>query len=136
MVKSYYGCSTPPNPRWFFGTSATSPRLSSGCINRILVHRGCFNPPHIAHLNFLRYVYLRANPKFNIVAATIVPLPDDPCRDKLDGTDDKLLFSFDERVELWEQDAQYPEWACVVDVDRWVYDAINIRYSLGENAQK
>lgn len=101
-----------------------------------MVHRGCFNPPHIAHLNFLRYVYLRANPKFNIVAATIVPLPDDPCRDKLDGTDDKLLFSFDERVELWEQDAQYPEWACVVDVDGWVYDAINIRYSLGENAQK
>lgn len=135
MVKSFYGC-TPDSPRSFFRTPSSSPRLLRGRTNRILIYRGCFNPPHIAHLNLLRYVYLRAHLEFNIVAAIIIVLSDDSCRDKLDGTDDRLLYSLDERKKLWEQDTEFPDWACVVDGDKWDADETGIHTSLWNNVSK
>ncbi|KAE9974887.1 hypothetical protein EG328_003554 [Venturia inaequalis] len=119
LLDAYYE-TRPVQPRSFFRTPSTSPRLKQGVTNRILVFRGCFNPPHIAHLNLLRYVYLRAASEFNIVAALIVALPDYSCTIKFqDPTDESLLFSWEERKTLWEQDSQFPDWACVIELDKW-----------------
>lgn len=99
MVKSYYGF-TPNHPRSFFGTTASSPRLMHGRMSRVLLYRECSNPPHIAHLNLLRYVYLRAQQDFNIIAAIIILLPDSSCRNKPEGTNDELLFTFDGESQI------------------------------------
>lgn len=95
-----------------------SPRLRKDCINRALLYQGCFKPPHVAHLSFVRYVFLRAQEHFNAVAVIVVPLSDASCMRKLDHEDKKsLLFSYVERRRLWEKDPEFPEWACVIDRD-------------------
>jgi hypothetical protein len=125
IVPLTYGYFTSKKPRSFF---RTPPILQKDRPNRILYYYGYFNPPHIAHLNLLRYIFSRTHSHFNVIAAIILPLKEENCRDKFaDCVDSSLLFSLEERVELWEKDAGFPEWACVLrsghDSD-WFFEAL------------
>lgn len=113
-----------PTPTLF----AKAPLLSTTLPNRILYYYGCFNPPHIAHLNLLRYLHARTHAAFNVVAAIVVIHSDARCRAKLnkDNDNDKgkgesegkgVLYGFDKRKEMWRRDIEFPEWACVMSAD-------------------
>jgi hypothetical protein len=119
LIKAYYGY-RPPYPRKFLPQTPFSPVLKKGHINRILIYEGCFNPPHIAHLNLICYIYSRTRDSLNVVAAVIIPSSDKTCRKKFDDWNDSaLLFSRQERKGMWENDPEFPEWACVIDRYWW-----------------
>ncbi|KAE9974886.1 hypothetical protein EG328_003553 [Venturia inaequalis] len=107
---------------------AKAPLLSTTLPNRILYYYGCFNPPHIAHLNLLRYLHVRTHDAFNVVAAIVVIHSDARCRAKLNKDNDNnkgkgesegkgVLYGFDKRKEMWQRDIEFPEWACVMSAD-------------------
>ncbi|RDI81960.1 hypothetical protein Vi05172_g8042 [Venturia inaequalis] len=113
-----------PTPTLF----AKAPLLSTTLPNRILYYYGCFNPPHIAHLNLLRYLHARTHAAFNVVAAIVVIHSDARCRAKLNKDNDNnkgkgesegkgVLYGFDKRKEMWQRDIEFPEWACVMSAD-------------------
>ncbi|KAE9979570.1 hypothetical protein BLS_009668 [Venturia inaequalis] len=113
-----------PTPTLF----AKAPLLSTTLPNRILYYYGCFNPPHIAHLNLLRYLHVRTHDAFNVVAAIVVIHSDARCRAKLNKDNDNnkgkgesegkgVLYGFDKRKEMWQRDIEFPEWACVMSAD-------------------
>jgi hypothetical protein len=52
----------------------TTPYLRKGRLNRILVYRGCFNPPHLGHLELLLHIFLRSDE--DTIAAMIMPVGD------------------------------------------------------------
>jgi hypothetical protein len=78
-------------------------------VARVLIYVGCFNPPHISHLNLLLHVYNHAR-CLNIVHAIIVPLSEASCMLK----NPPKYFTFDERKEFWEGDPEFPSWANVI----------------------
>lgn len=82
------------------------------CVTRVIIYPGCFNPPHVGHLNLLRYVIVNAE-CLNIVHAIILLLDDELCNTK----NPSRPFTFAERQELWERDPEFPKWAEVVSLD-------------------
>lgn len=100
IVKAYSENNPSSGTRSFF--RSTSPRLEKDRINRILVYRGCFNPPHIGHLYLIRLTFMRAKEQLNTVAVIIIPLSNTSCANKLENEDDKksLLFSHTERTNF------------------------------------
>ncbi|QDS74234.1 hypothetical protein FKW77_002739 [Venturia effusa] len=103
------------SPRSFF---RRSPVLHKNGVNRVLLYYGCFNPPHIAHLNVLRHIYTETSYEFNVVGAIVIPLCDKSCVSKFTNRNDSShLYSIKERMKLWEQDPEFPDWACVVESD-------------------
>jgi hypothetical protein len=57
-----------------FKSDITYPLLQEDVPNRILVFVGCFNPPHLGHLELLAHVFLRADS--HTIAAMLVPARD------------------------------------------------------------
>lgn len=53
---------------------ATEPLLRRGRLNRIIIFVGCFNPPHLGHLELLAHAFLRTDN--HTVAAMICPMED------------------------------------------------------------
>jgi hypothetical protein len=53
-----------------------APVLRQGGKNRILVLAGCFNPPHMGHLELLVHIFLRADS--STVTALLFPVRDTP----------------------------------------------------------
>lgn len=97
VVKAYYKYDC-QDPRPFF---RKDPILQKDKPNRILLYYGCFNPPHIAHLNLLRHVYAETCSEFNVVAAFVLPRPEFCVSKFADRKDKSHLYSVRERMELW-----------------------------------
>lgn len=99
----HYGDSRTPFSKQIFdyGITHRSPSLKFGCINRILVYPGSFNPPHLAHVEILRNGFTKSGRDMNIIAAIILPLDDEYCKRKLGGQKRPLIFTKAERARLW-----------------------------------
>jgi hypothetical protein len=61
-----------------FSNQLVAPRLYTDRQNRILIFRGCFNPPHLGHLELLAHVFLRTDCR--TIAAIIHPVGLGGCR--------------------------------------------------------
>ncbi|TID27827.1 hypothetical protein E6O75_ATG00594 [Venturia nashicola] len=81
----------------------TSPLRSTG-INRVVLYPGCFNPPHVGHLN--------------IVAAIVHPKMDLD-KGKQDDLGPSISFTQEEKRRLWLQDPEFPVWGGVLDQQLW-----------------
>ncbi|KAK7425172.1 hypothetical protein QQX98_000087 [Neonectria punicea] len=97
------------------GHAQNPPLLRRQGVNRILLYPGSFNPPHQGHLDLLRYVFGNAREDLNIVAAIVIMTDDDRLAAKLSADDDPLLFTRDQRVNLWRGPGIPVDWT-------WVYD--------------
>lgn len=91
-----------------------SPILEHGRINRILFYPGCFNPPHLGHLELLRHGFMESGRDLNIVAAIVLPLDDESLRGKFSKQGGTLILPKDERVRLWG-DCSLNDWYWVFD---------------------
>ncbi|KAJ0162046.1 hypothetical protein CTA2_5209 [Colletotrichum tanaceti] len=90
------------------------PLLRKGQTNRVLFYAGCFNPPHVGHLSFLRRAF-EGTADINVIAAVVLPLDSHSLRSKRRVNGQDLVLTRSERVRLWRSDARMlPEW--------WVYD--------------
>lgn len=81
---------------WF-----TEPTLRRNRPNRIIVFAGCFNPPHLGHLELLVHIYLRADSE--TIAAMMMPISDvlqEKNGDELRG--EAFQMTKCERMELLE----------------------------------
>lgn len=111
VIKAYYKYDC-QDTRPFF---RKDPILQKDKQNRVLFYYGCFNPAHIAYLNLLRHVYAETCSEFNVVAAFVLPRPDFCCVSKFaDRKDKSHLYSLQKRMDMWEKDPEFPDWACVV----------------------
>jgi hypothetical protein len=100
----HYGDSFVPQKEIFdYGIAHRPPCLKYGCINRILVYPGCFNPPHRGHFELLCHGF-KSGHDMNIIAAIILPLDDKVLVKKLNSRDQEnlLIFKKNERVRLWQ----------------------------------
>lgn len=84
------------------GLSHRPPQLRSDRINRILVHPGSFNPPHLGHLELLRHGFTYSGRDYNIVAAIVVFLDDKSLIKNFASKKNPVLFTKTERVRLWK----------------------------------
>lgn len=111
-----YGDDFPHSQRVIFNAGSThhSPILKAGCINRILLYPGSFNPPHLGHFELLRHGFWRSGRDMNLVAAIVVPLDDNSLRFKFRRTEDATLFTQADRIRLWN--------GCVPSDWYWTYD--------------
>ncbi|KAL8846252.1 MAG: hypothetical protein Q9221_008642 [Calogaya cf. arnoldii] len=91
-----------------------NPQLDRTRTNVILVFHGCFNPPHRGHLAVLWHAYHQLAKELNIVAAIIIPGPDEGLHDKYRhlGTE-TLVLPLKYRARLWNEDPHFPPWAWV-----------------------
>lgn len=96
-------------------TSCHTAHLQQGQINRILVYCGSFNPPHLGHLELLRYGFLRSGKDLNLIAAMIVPMGHNHIARKCKGSHPGLIFSKEERRLLWKEHPDFPPWAWLFD---------------------
>ncbi len=106
-------CYGPNSTESIFGSCPTiqPPTLRNDCMNRILFHRGCYNPPHCGHKALLHHVYDNTQ-DINVIAAIIDPV-DDQGLEKKYGSG-AVLFSKEQRIRLW-CGYQQPEWC-------WIYE--------------
>lgn len=66
-------------PHLYFSARPSNGLLDRDRVNRVLLFGGCFDPPHIAHLKLLEYVYTQAHTRLNIVGAIIIPWSKHSC---------------------------------------------------------
>ena len=92
-----------------------APILLKGQINRILVYKGCFSPPHLGHLTLLKHAFEHGGRDLNMIAAIVglVGVCGRPAMTKCSGK--VITFTTEERAALWKHDERLPEWA-------WVYE--------------
>ena len=95
--------------------SVNAPTLLKDQVNRVIIYRGCFSPPHVGHLTLLKHAFEHGGRDLNIIAAIIKPVGgcSRPATAKCSGK--TIAFSLDERLALWNKDKRLPEWA-------WVYE--------------
>ena len=107
----------PPSPpeNSIFDSLHSSPTLEEFRINRILIYRGSFNPPHRGHLHLLKHAFTRGTHDLNVIAAIILPRSDSSVANKVKVENGKFMFGINERSLLWKQDICFPPWA-------WVYN--------------
>ncbi|KAF2655753.1 hypothetical protein K491DRAFT_678673 [Lophiostoma macrostomum CBS 122681] len=82
----------------------TPPTLRRGRINRVIVYRGSFNPPHHGHKETLCHAFFRAGSDLNIVAAFIRVLDDDAVQAKLNrrrSDRPPIVFTKAQRIAMW-----------------------------------
>ncbi|KAF2252758.1 hypothetical protein BU26DRAFT_208745 [Trematosphaeria pertusa] len=94
------------------GITHLRPQLESDRTNRILLYPGCFNPPH-RHEALLQHAFANSQ-DINIIAAIILPLDDDSIEAKCRDLGESLVFTKDQRVQLWRGYVPH-DWY-------WVYD--------------
>jgi hypothetical protein len=87
--------------------SMSAPTLRRGITNRILVYRGCFNPPHIGHRLLLSNAFFCS--QFPDMIAAVVDFASGIASEKLHA-EAKLHLSREERIRLWQDDRLDP-WA-------------------------
>lgn len=85
-----------------YGLTHRPLQLRSDRINHILVFPGSFNPPHLAHLELLRYGLTKSGCDLNIVAAIILFLDDKSLVENFAAKKNSVLFIKAERVGLWK----------------------------------
>lgn len=114
MLHANKGASSESSRPFNHGTAIDPPILESGCVNRILLYPGSFNPPHQGHLDLLRHVYYEAGEDLSIIAAVILPTDDYQLREKLRNEPSPLILERKKRVHLWTGDG-LPDWVWVSD---------------------
>lgn len=95
-----------------FDGSNSPPTLVRGQKNRILIYGGCFNPPHIGHLEQLIHCYRAGKAHLNVIAAVICPIKPHKIKKK-DIQDPSEVLPENVRAKLWSQDPRFPEWAWI-----------------------
>lgn len=114
IVKTRYPYGHKPHRGVFKSTPSNGrPTLQSDRPNRIIIFRGCFNPPHVAHEALLRFAYEQSK-DMNIIAAIVYPVDESSVKYKCQHQEGGLVFTKQERVRLWGGDEPH-EW-------RWVFD--------------
>ena len=96
------------------------PTFSLNRINYILIFSGCFNPPHVGHLNFMRHSYLTAQRDLNVVAALFEICSDEFLEKKCKAAD--LRLNQTQRAKMILTDERVGDWA-------WVY--MDWQYGMG-----
>jgi len=99
-----------------FRGSISPPTLVRGRKNRILIYGGCFNPPHIGHLEQLTHCYRAGQAHLNVIAAVICLIKPHKIKKK-DLRDPSEVLSESVRAKLWNQDPRFPEWAWILPKD-------------------
>ncbi|KAH8691718.1 hypothetical protein GQ44DRAFT_636213 [Phaeosphaeriaceae sp. PMI808] len=69
-----------------------TPRLQKDVINRILVFKGTFNPPHMGHKTLLTHAFLRSAHE-NAIAALILPCQEWLVEEKYQDDKSTMIFS-------------------------------------------
>jgi hypothetical protein len=80
------------------------PTLERHRSNRVLVFKGCFNPPHRGHRELLLHTYLCTDSK--TIAAIVAPRDDDDLDPKY--LQQSLTFTEQQRKQLWQDDILQP----------------------------
>lgn len=119
-------------PQPHFSARPSSGLLDRDRVNRVLLFDGCFDPPHIAQLELLKYVYTQARTRLNIVGAIILPCSEHSCNTVARNRKNRAIwnneplseghdihFGLAERMEMWYEDPDFPVWASVLDVEIW-----------------
>lgn len=101
-----------------FCGSTSPPILVRGRKNRILMYGGCFNPPHIGHLEQLIHCYRAGQAHLNVIAAVICLIKPHKIKKK-DLQDPSEVLPENVRAKLWNQDPRFPQWAWILP-EQWV----------------
>ena len=101
-----------------FCGSSSPPTLVRGRKNRILIYGGCFNPPHIGHLEQLMHCYRAGQAHLNVIAAVICLIKPHKIKKK-DLQDPSEVLPESVRAKLWNQDPRFPEWAWIFP-ENWI----------------
>lgn len=97
------------------GIAKAPPLFRKQDVNRIILFPGAFNPPHIGHLNLLRWVFEHAGHDLHIVAAIVVMTDDDRLVYKTSGEPDPLILKREERLKLWVGEGLPVDWLWVFE---------------------
>lgn len=113
-----YGLESPDFRQYGENQFKQDPELSKKRTNVVLVYRGAFNPPHRGHLAFLWHTYTQLAKDLNIIAAIVYPRSDVSVREKCDyyPPGERHFIPLRDRRRLWMKDANFPPWACVLDL--------------------
>lgn len=104
-----------PSTRRIFAPSPHQPTLRSDCLNKILIYRGAFNPPHLGHHALLQRAF---ESDLRYIAAIILPLSDLDLWGKMIWAEEKSpAFRISERARLWQGPSNRHEWHWVLQVD-------------------
>lgn len=88
-----------------------TPNLLNGQINRILIYKGAFSPPHIGHLALLKHGFEHGGRDLNMIAAIVKPVEECSRPATANCSGKTISFSMEERVALWKNDERLPGWA-------------------------
>jgi hypothetical protein len=96
----------------FGNSSLPKPTLIQGKVARILVYRGCFNPPHQGHLDTLCHGFYLGGHDLNMIASLVFFLPDSAVRAKYAHANDikSIVFTQEERIKLFNTGAIHSSW--------------------------
>jgi hypothetical protein len=98
VIRTKYKSHTP-----IFSHHSAAPRLFPGKVNRILVFSGCFNPPHLGHLELLTHIFLRTD--CCTIGAMIVLKGRDTCeRNDAMVNGSTFYLGYKQRAFLWQDD--------------------------------
>lgn len=87
------------------------PILRGNCMNRVILYRGSFNPPHLGHLNLLKHAFTECGEDWNVIGAIVFVLPDSSLDYKFGHTSGTLKFSRRQRGQLWREGLADINWA-------------------------
>ncbi|CAM1508882.1 Fc.00g026210.m01.CDS01 [Cosmosporella sp. VM-42] len=100
------------------GEAPLRARFEQRRISHVLIFQGCFNPPHIGHLNFLRDSFTNAGRDLNFVCAFVIPQDSNYLRErKFKAVENPLVLSRQFRAQLWRSDRRWPSWAGVLHAE-------------------
>ena len=133
VVAKCFGHKAPAHCGSLWNTrSLEPPQFSLERINYIMIFAGCFNPPHIGHLNFLRHSFLAARRDLNVVAAVFEVRNNAVVKRKCAGKG--LVLDTYSRVRMMAHDKRLASWAwvaysCLWDLETFQREAdeMNVR---------
>lgn len=121
--------------RWSNDTPFPPSRFQRSRVNNIAVYGGCFNPPHVGHLHFLKSAFANAGRDLDLVCVLVRPSNEDWLRfDKFRDDEKPLILSPAVRASLLASDHRWPSWAGIIDRSGWShYDDLPILKEFGES---